>query len=86
MAKVVYMAERKSISPKTETFDHGGQKYTCTFDPNAPKHQQWVWHVEYVRKYPYFGSCPTMEAAASKARKLIHSMNTHVIKWEESNE
>lgn len=79
MSQVVYLAERKPIKPKSETFEHGGQKYTCTFDPNAPKHEQWVWTVNYTRVYAHFGACPTMEAAASRARRLIHAMNRHTV-------
>lgn len=78
------MADKKPIPPKSETFEHAGQKYTCTFDPNAPKNQQWVWKVDYVRTYPYFGASATMEAAAKKARLLIHNMNKHTIASEES--
>ncbi len=83
MGKVVKLPERKPIPPKTITDTHAGQRYTCTFDPNAPKGEQWVWHVDYVRKYPYFGACPTAEAAASRARRLIHRMNLHIIAEEE---
>jgi hypothetical protein len=80
------MSERKAIPPKSQAFEHGGQRYTCTFDPNAAKGEQWVWQVKYVRHYPYSGSAATMEAASKKARLLIHNMNKHVIAVEENSE
>ena len=45
------MSERKAIPPKSQAFEHGGQRYTCTFDPNAPPNERWVWQVKYVRHY-----------------------------------
>jgi hypothetical protein len=77
MSGIVNLADYKPkpIRPKSETFDHAGQKYTCRFDPNAPKDQQWVWVVDYIRVYRFMGSGPTMEAVASKARRQIHTMN-----------
>lgn len=61
---------------KRETYEHGGQKYTCAFDPNAPPHERWVWYVDYTRSYQYVGSAPTLEKAAIAARRKIHSLNT----------
>lgn len=83
MAEVVYLADKKSIPPKSATFEHAGQKYTCIFDPNAPKGEQWVWKVDYVRTYRYFGSSPTMEMATVKARRKIHEMNVRMRRQEE---
>lgn len=78
MAEIINLAQQRKarpIPPKTETFEHGGQQYTCRFDPNAPPDRQWVWIVNYKRTYRYFGSAPTMEAASVVARKKIHAMN-----------
>ena len=84
MGSVIYLTDKKPIPPKSETFEHAGQRYTCTFDPNAPKDQRWVWKVDYVRIYPQYGACPTMEAAARKARLHIHAMNKHITASEEN--
>jgi hypothetical protein len=84
MAKVIHLSDRKPIPPKVVSGEHAGQRYTCRFDPNAPKGEQWVWRVDYKRVYPYFGASPTAEAAAVKARRLIHMMNKHSIESDES--
>ena len=86
MGKVIHMSERKPIPPKSQTFEHGGQKYTCTFDPRALPGSQWVWTVNYKRTYPYMGSAATMEAASVKARRQIHALNKHVIAMEEGSD
>jgi hypothetical protein len=83
MGKVVYLTTRKPIPPKSETFKHAGQQYTCTFDPNAPPDQRWVWQVKFTRVYPYYGTGPTMEAASKAARLKIHKLTLDEIKWEE---
>lgn len=67
--------KRQPIKPKSESFEEGGQRYTCTYDPNAPKENRWVWEVHYTIVFRYFGSKPTMEAAASTARRKIHALN-----------
>lgn len=85
MAEVIRLSDRKPIPPKQIVDRDGKQTYTVTFDPNAPHHSRWVWHVEYVRSYPYTGSTSTQASAVKEARKLIHAMNMHVIKWEEDN-
>jgi len=86
LAEVINLAQqRKAIPPKTDTFEHGGQRYTCRFDPNAPPDKQWVWIVNYTRVYRYFGACPTMEAAASRARRKIHMLNVRQIDQEEGD-
>lgn len=86
MAEIIKLSDKKSITPKSETFEHAGQRYTCTFDPNAPPGEKWVWRVKYMRAYLYFGNAQTLEKASVKARKLIHSMNKHVIDVEENSE
>jgi hypothetical protein len=78
------LADRKPIPPKSETHEHAGQRYSCTFDPNAPPGEQWVWKIRYIRTYLYFGSSPTMEAAAVKARLKIHNLNKRVASEEEN--
>lgn len=66
---------RRNNDTKRVTYEHGGQKYTCAFDPNAPTGEQWVWYVDYVTTYRYVGSAPTMEKAAGDARRKIHHLN-----------
>lgn len=73
----------KPIKPKTVTYEHAGQKYTCRFDPNAPEGQQWVWVVDFVRVYQTIGSAPSLEAASKKARLHIHNMVKRVMTAEE---
>lgn len=86
MAQVITLATaRKEIPPKAVTYEHGGQRYTCRFDPNAPKEEQWVWTVAYTRVYRYFGRGPTMEAVASRARRKIHTLNMRRIEQEEAD-
>lgn len=88
MAEVIKLAEQrkaKPVTPKSETFDHAGQRYTCRFDPNAPRGQQWVWCVDYVRTYHYSGSGPTMESVAAAARRKIHMLNVRKIDLEEKD-
>lgn len=74
MGKVVKLPVRKTVPPKTINDTHAGQRYTVTFDPNAPPHEQWVWVVEFVRTYRIIGAGPTAEAASVKARRRIHAM------------
>jgi hypothetical protein len=83
MAEVVYLTARKPIPPKSETFTHAGQKYTCTFDPNAPAHEKWVWQVEFTRTFRYFGNGPTMEYASKAARLKIHKLTRSIQEREE---
>lgn len=75
MGRVIKLSEAKPIQPKHETFNHEGQKYTVTYDPNAPEHQRWVWELHYVQTYQFFGSSPTLEAARQRANKRIRSLN-----------
>jgi len=85
MGDIIKMSDRvkKPIPPKTFRDKHGGQEYICVFDPNAPKERQWVWTVNYVRTYRYFGSGPSLEHVSASARKKIHSLNKRVIEYEE---
>jgi hypothetical protein len=85
VAEVIYMADHKPIPPKQVTGNDGKHRYTVTFDPNAPFHAQWVWQVDYVRTYQYYGSTSTQGSAIKEARKQILAMNKHIIKWEENN-
>lgn len=77
MGEVVNLSDRQKHASQSKrvTYEHGGQKYTCQYDPNAPAGEQWVWLVDYVCTYRYIGSAPTMEKAASDARRKIHSLN-----------
>ena len=88
MAVVINLAEQrkpKPIPPKTATFEHGGQRYTCRFDPNAVREKQWVWTVSYVRTYQYFGHASTMEGASANARRKIHKLNVTRMNQEEND-
>ena len=73
---IVIAMQTKTRDTKSITGEHSGQRYTCTFDPNAPKGEQWVWHVDYVVTYRYVGSANTAERAAANARRKIHALNT----------
>lgn len=85
MAEVINLAERKPIPPKEQSFEHGGQRYTCRFDPNAPEDKRWLWTLAYTRVYRYYGQAPTMEQASAVARRKIHSMNKFAIQAEEDD-
>lgn len=85
MAEIIKLATAgKGQATKTVTYEHGGQRYTCTYDRNAPIGQQWVWIVDYVVTYRYIGSAATMDKAASDARRKIHALNKRQIKQEEA--
>ena len=88
MAMVINLAEarkRTPVTPNRKTFEHGGQRYTCCFDPNAPPGKQWVWIVDYVHKMRFVGTSSTLEAASVKARKEIHGMNKMLGRLEEDD-
>lgn len=63
------------IKPKEVTHEYEGQKYTCTFDPNAPSESCWVWQVRYTQVYKLIGNAPTLALAITRAKRKIHSMN-----------
>lgn len=84
MTKVVYMADVHPIKPKSESYTHMNQRYTCTFDPNAPPHQQWVWQVDFVRTYKFFGSAPSLDGAQSRACMRIKQMTDRTHTAEEN--
>jgi hypothetical protein len=75
MGKVINLSENKPIPPKSETITHEGQRFTVTYDPNAPEHERWVWKLNYVVTYEYFGSQPTIETARQRAKRMITSLN-----------
>jgi hypothetical protein len=74
MGKVIKLSD-KLIPPKSETFEHEGQHYSVTFDPNAPEHERWVWVLDYRVTYQYVGSCPTQATARQRANRYIRSLN-----------
>lgn len=74
MVGVVYLSERKTIPPKTVTYVHKLQRFTCTFDPNAPPDQRWVWQVNFTQVYKFYGSAPSLEGAQKKARAQIEKL------------
>ena len=84
MGKVVQLPTK--IPPKSETYEHAGQKYRCTYDPNAPSNKKWVWNVDFICIFKYFGSSPTLEAAARAARLKIHSLVKETEIAEESSD
>jgi hypothetical protein len=71
MGKVIPLI---TIPPKSESIEHEGQRFTITYDPNAPEHQRWVWEVRYKVTYPFFGAQPTREAARQRAVRKINSL------------
>jgi hypothetical protein len=83
MGKVVHL---NTIPPKSETHEHAGQKYTVTFDPNAPELQRWVWVANCVREYPHHGSSATKDAAVTKAIKCIQSFVEFTEELEENRD
>jgi hypothetical protein len=73
MGEIIKMSDHaKPIPPKVTIHEHGGQRYTITYDPVS---KRWVWIVNYVETYTYFGEANTAEAAAIAARRKIHNMN-----------
>lgn len=84
MGEVVKLVKTGQADTKQVTYEHGGQKYTCSFDANMPAGQQWVWFVDYVQKYRYVGSAPTLDKAASGARRKIHTLNKRQIDRDEA--
>jgi hypothetical protein len=86
MAEIIKLVTpNKGRDTKSATYTHGGQRYTCTFDRNAPADRQWVWIVDYVQTYRYVGSAATMDRAAVDARRKIHSLNKRQIDQEEAS-
>jgi hypothetical protein len=83
MTKVVSLATDKGPKPKVINDTHAGQRYTVTFDPNAPVGQQWVWVVNYTRVYQFYGSGTTSDQAAARARVQIHKMELRKVAREE---
>ena len=63
MGKVIELSDVKIIPPKSEAYEHEGQRYKVTYDPNAPEHLRWVWELDYVRTYQFIGSSATLEAS-----------------------
>lgn len=86
MAEVIRLSDRKPIKPKQIVDRDGPHKYTVTFDPNATLGNQWVWQVDYVRVYEFYGATSTQASAVKEARKQILAMNKHTTLWEEMNE
>lgn len=76
MTEVIYLAERYAIPPKSVTCIHKQQRFVCTFDPNAPVHERWVWQLDFTRTYKFYGAAPSLARAQKLARsridKLLH--------------
>lgn len=63
------------IKPKSESGMHSGQRYICSYDPNAPTENAWVWRVMFTRTYNYVGSAPTQVLASRAAKRKIIALN-----------
>jgi hypothetical protein len=72
------------VPPKRETGTHHAQRYTITFDPNAPEYEQWVWQVDFVHVRKFFGACATSRTARSQAFRRIMFMIETTIASKES--
>jgi hypothetical protein len=74
MVEVVYLSERKPIPPKSVSAMHMQQNFVCTFDPNAPVHERWLWQVNFTRMYKFYGSAPSLARAQRQARARIDKL------------
>lgn len=72
--EVIYLSDRNVIPPKSVSAQHKLQQFVCTFDPNAPTHERWMWQVNFTRTYKFYGSAPTLSQAQSKARARIDKL------------
>jgi hypothetical protein len=84
VAEIIRMADVRPIPPKVVSSIHMHQRYTCTFDPNAPPHARWAWEVNFVRSFKYFGTAPSLPLADRHARKRIQQLLDRVVKQEEA--
>jgi len=82
MGEIIQLTHAKAIPPKVINEEHAGQRYTVRYDPVS---KRWAWIVNYVETYKFFGEATTAEAAASAARRKIHSMNKSLVEFEERN-
>ena len=64
-----------SIRPKQEDGIFNGQRYTLTYDRNAPRDKCWVWQVKYTVSYEFVGNAPDLPIAHRKARDKIREMD-----------
>lgn len=74
MVEVIYLSERKPIPPKSISAVHLQQQFSCTFDPNAPVHERWMWQVNFTRTYKFYGSAPSLIRAQRQARARIDKL------------
>jgi hypothetical protein len=89
VAQVIqFMAKRTDGATRRKVwqYEEGGQHYTITEDPLAPPNERFVWECHFVRTYRLVGNGHSLGAAAVEARKTIHSMNKHVIAWEDASD
>ncbi len=84
MAEIIHMADVRPIPPKVVNSTHMHQRYTCTFDPNAPPHERWAWQVDFTRTYKHFGTAPSLPLADKRARKRIQELMGRIVKQEEA--
>jgi len=73
------------IPPKEVKLEHAGQRILIRFDPNGDLGGKWVWIVDYVRKYPYFGRAASLEAATRAAKRRVEKSNKRQMDTEESS-
>lgn len=82
MTNVIYIADfiaarnkrvnaLNGVRPKSEARSFSGQRYTLTFDPNAPTDKRWRYTVKFTRVYEYYGSAADIEKADKAAKKHI---------------
>jgi hypothetical protein len=74
MAEVIYLSEMNVIPPKTMSGIHMSQRFSCTFDPNAPEDKRWMWLVDFTRVYKFYGSAPSLARAQQQARRQIEKL------------
>jgi hypothetical protein len=71
MADIISMSEHRVIPPKMVQGSHLHQRYTIVFDPNALPSERWVWQIDFVRTFKYYGSAATLTLAQRQACKRI---------------
>jgi hypothetical protein len=74
MVEVIYLSDRNVIPPKSITGSHLQQRFSCTFDPNAPIDKRWIWQVDFTRVYKFYGAAVSLARAQQQARKQISKL------------
>lgn len=73
---VVQMADfvKQEVKPKSEARRYKGHAFTLLFNPNAVETHRWGYVVKFTRVYEHSGSAPTIDKAATAAKKYIDTM------------